>query len=67
MNTCPHCQSEDNTGVSFLCGTMVVGDLVMQSEKCRQACIRHAEDLAVDDEINLRLMGRHFQSQHWGS
>lgn len=27
---------------------------------------RHREDLAVDDEINRRRMGRHFESQHWG-
>ncbi len=28
---------------------------------------RHREDLAVDDEINRRRMGRHFESQHWGT
>lgn len=63
---CPNCGSEDNTGVAFLCGTMVVGDRVMQSDECRQACRQHAEDLAVDDEINRRRERRHFEPDHFG-
>ena len=66
MTTCPHCNSQDNTGVAFLCGTVVVGDLVMQSDQCREACDRFAEDLAVDDEINRRREHRHFEPDHFG-
>lgn len=67
MTTCPRCHSDDNTGVAFLCGTMVVGDLVMQSAECREACKRDVQDLAVDDEINRRREHRHFEPDHFGS
>ena len=66
MSTCPHCHSDENTGVAFLCGTTVVGDLVMQSAECREACKRFVKDLAVDDEINRRREHRHFEPDHFG-
>lgn len=39
------------------------GDFQLSPEESN----RHREDLAVDDEINRRCMGRHFESQHWGT
>lgn len=33
----------------------------------REEIQRHNEDMKVDDEINLRRMGWHFESQHWGT
>lgn len=32
--TCPRCDSEQNTGFTFLCGTMVVSDRVLESAHC---------------------------------
>lgn len=32
--TCPRCGSEENTGFTFICGTMVVGERVLESAHC---------------------------------
>lgn len=67
MKTCPHCGCRVESPFPWQ-PDIIIHDI----EECRirderEAAKRHAQDLEADDEINRRRMGRHFESQHWGS
>lgn len=55
---CPYCAAEDNTGVTFGCGTQHIGMETFQSQQCRDRVF--VRDLAVDDEVNEIRRQRHF-------
>ncbi len=74
MKTCEHCNApihiETATFTEFTCGAGFYsesGDTWECDEATRAQRVQHAQDLEVDDEINRRRMGRHFESQHWGT
>lgn len=70
-NRCPHCQSPIQTQTAqfteFTCGAgfeHAPGGI--QHWECAKGQRHHAEDLAVDDEINRRREHRHFEPDHFG-
>lgn len=70
MKTCPACASpivtEAATFRDYDCGSSWTDGIgFKRSHECEER--QHAKDLADDDEINRRRMGRHFESQHWGT
>ena len=76
MKTCEHCRApihiETATFTEFTCGAgFEIAGTELQTRECDEATraqrAQHAKDLEADDEINRRRMGRHFESQHWGT
>ncbi len=76
MKTCEHCNApihiETATFTEFTCGAgFEIAEDGVQYWECDEATraqrAQHAQDLADDDEINRRRMGRHFESQHLGT
>ena len=76
MKTCEHCHApihiETATFTEFTCGAgFEIAGTELQTWECDEATraqrAQHAQDLATDDEINRRRMGRYFEPQHWGA
>jgi len=70
MKTCPNCHAPIVTEAAsfrdYGCGSSwAEGEGVNYSNECIDRATR--QSLAEDDEINRRRMGRHFESQHWGT
>ena len=71
MNTCQHCKSpirhETAQFTEFACGAGFEHALEgIQRLECAEWQRQHAEDLAVDDEINRRREHQHFEPDHFG-
>lgn len=60
---CPACAGDRGPSPTPTVSTGVGGDNLRLT---REEIQRHNDDLAVDDEINRRRMGRHFEPEHWG-
>lgn len=60
MNTCPHCGSPNNTGVTYVCGTQYVGTETFQSTECQRigAIVERVRHL----EVAIRSIHPHVYS-----